>query len=93
MAKQLIKIEKDFCPACDIVEAILKEHGAEYSKLNIQASGTPDKEKEADTAREYLAEIGLFTVPVTILVEDKKVVDFAKGADREKLAEFAEAVR
>lgn len=93
MGKQLIKIEKDFCPACDIVGSILDDTGVEYSKLNIQASGTPEKEKEATDARGYLATVQLFTVPVTVLVEDGQVIDHARGADREKLAELVEAVK
>ena len=87
---KLIKIEKPFCPACDEVAAFLADTGVEYSILNIQAG----KESEQDQARKFLGQLGLFTVPVTIVLgEDNTIIDHARGMDRVKLQELVELVK
>jgi glutaredoxin len=91
---KLIKIEKDFCPACNIVGAFLADTGVEYTTLNIMASGTPEKEKEAEEARELLGKLQLFTVPVTVVLDGQgEIVDHAKGNDQGKLTELVELVK
>lgn len=86
---KLIKIEKVHCPACNVVGAFLDDTGVEYTKLDSQA---PDK--DGDRAREFLGELGLFTVPVTVLVDEfNKVVDHARGVDTGKLQELVDQVK
>lgn len=87
---KLVKIEKPFCPACDEVAAFLADAAVDYSTLNIQAGA----ESEQDQAREFLGQLGLFTVPVTIVLDDDNtIVDHARGMDRAKLQELVELVK
>jgi glutaredoxin len=87
---KLVKVEKDNCPACNVVGAFLDDTGVEYEKLNIQGSD----EEAADKARGILGKLGFFTVPVTVVLDkDGEIVDSAKGADRGKLQELVELVK
>jgi glutaredoxin len=87
---KLIKVEKDNCPACNIVGAFLDDAGVEYTKLNIQGTDP----KEADEARGILGKLGLFTVPVTVVVDGQgEIVEHAKGADTGKLTELVELIK
>jgi glutaredoxin len=87
---KLVKVEKDFCPACNQVGAFLDDAGVTYEKLNIQGS---DEEK-ADQARELLGKVGLFTVPVTFVLDGEgEIVDHARGVDRGKLQELVDLVK
>lgn len=87
---KLLKVEKDFCPACNVVAEILDDAGVAYDKLNIQGA---DEEK-AEQARDILGKLELFTVPVTVVMnEDGEIVDFARGADRGKLEQLIALVK
>lgn len=86
---KLVKIEKDFCPACNQVGAFLDNEGVSYEKYNIQGT-----DENADKAREILGNLGLFTVPVTVVLDNEgSVQDHARGMDAPKLAELVEAVK
>lgn len=87
---KLLKIEKDFCPACNKVTAFLEDSGVTYETLNIQG----DDQEKADLAREYLGELQLFTVPVTVLVnEDGGVIEHVRGMDPEGLQGLVNSVK
>lgn len=91
---KLVKIEKDFCPACDQVGAFLDDTGVDYAKLNIMGAGSKEAEEKADKAREILGKLGLFTVPVTVVLDEEgQIVDHARGADIGKLNELVESVK
>jgi glutaredoxin len=87
---KLVKVEKDFCPACNQVGEFLKDTGVAYDTLNIQAGKDEDQEK----ARELLQKVGLFTVPVTFVLDGEgEIVDHARGVDRGKLQELVDLVK
>lgn len=87
---RVIKIEKDACPACLKVGAFLDNSEVAYSSLNIQG----ENEEQAEQARNYLGELSLFTVPVTVLVDyNGNIIEYAQGMDVAKLSELVSFVK
>lgn len=86
---KIIKIEKNHCSACDKVSAFLDNSGVSYDTLNIHADG-----KEAEQGQAYLQELSLFTVPVTLVVnEEGHIVEYARGMDVDALQQLTEFVK
>lgn len=82
---RLVKIEKPNCPGCDKVGAFLDNQDVCYEKSDIT--------KDA-FAREVLGELNLFSVPVTVLVdEENKVQDHVLGTDFAKLEALVDKVK
>lgn len=86
---KLIKIEKNQCPACDKVSAFLDDSGVAYETMNIHAG-----DKQSEKAQSYLQELSLFTVPVTLVVNEAgHIVEYVRGMDVAGLQELTEFVR
>jgi glutaredoxin len=84
----LVKIQKPNCPACNQVGAFLDDAGVEYDKWDIMGS-----DEKSDKAREILGELGLFTVPVTVVLEDGKLVKHSRGFNGGELQELVDMVK
>ena len=87
---KLVKVEKDNCRACGTVSQILNSFGATYESWNIQGLNAD----EAQKAREVLGQLGFFTVPVTVVLDNEGVIKgHVQGADADALEELVELIK
>jgi thioredoxin 1 len=76
---EIIKFEKNGCVPCVRVSNLLEENNVEYKAINIMIAENGD----------LLEKYGIFSVPVTILLNDEgKVVKEVTGFDEVGLIEI-----
>ncbi|MDK2600527.1 glutaredoxin domain-containing protein [Bacillus stercoris] len=81
---KLLKIEKPNCPACNQVGEFLNHSGVEYQKVDIY---------EGDLGQEILGKLGLFTVPVTVLLDGEDILSYVPGFNIDALTEIVEKAK
>jgi len=85
---KLVKLEKPNCPACGQVGQVLDSTGVDYEKWDIYGS-----DKNATKAQEILGELGYFTVPVTVILDNAdNVVDHSQGFKPDELHALVEKI-
>ncbi len=62
---EIVKLEKPNCPKCLVLESMLDNFGL-----------VPDRKVNTDEDRTIIDEIGVTSLPVTVLMDGDKVVDY-----------------
>lgn len=87
---KLVKVEKPNCRACGTVAEILEDLKVPYESWNIQGADA----EEAQKAREILGQLGFFTVPVTVVLNDEgAIVGHTQGANYEALEDLIQLIK